>query len=87
MNHLSKVLKDMLTGIDGESYDLVRVNGLISAVLPHVYIIKNNIMDGKPLDFQAYGIGMAAIYVAVGTALKLKESTEPPASSQPSKEV
>lgn len=73
-----KFFKDITTGIDGSTYDAARVamwNGLVGMVGLAGY----HIYKGLPVDFQAFGIGFAAILAAAGVAVKLKQDTEPKA--------
>ena len=72
-------LKDIVTGIDGVSYDIVRVLavlGVAEALGLAAYVV---VIKGQPFDLQNYGIGLGAIFVSVGIALKLKSDTEPSA--------
>ena len=69
--------KDIVTGIDGVSYDIVRVLALV-VVLDAILLITWRVLhDGQAFDLQSYGIGFGAIFVTVGVALNLKSSTEP----------
>ena len=73
-------LKDIVTGIDGVSYDVVRVLAVIAvaeALGLAAYVV---VYKGQAFDMQSYGIGLGAIFVSVGVALKLKQDTEPSVS-------
>ena len=71
------ILKDIVTGIDGVTYDVVRiaaVAAVIQALVLSAYVV---IWKNQPWDIQGFGIGLGAIFLSVGAALKLKAETEP----------
>jgi hypothetical protein len=72
------LLKDILTGIDGQSYALVKVMGLM-LTLVYMGLSIAAFVTGKPFDGSAYGIGAAAVVAAMGAAMKLTENSEPKA--------
>jgi len=83
MKLVRKVLKDITTGIDGETFDAGRVVGYglcVTGTVGFMFCaIWSAIHDAK-FDPQAYGIGFGALMTslaAVAGGLKLKESTEP----------
>ncbi len=74
---MSKLLKQLFTGKDNETQDLVRWLAALSFVVAlglDVYVVA---WKNQQYDMQQFGVGLAAIFAAVGAALKLKESTEP----------
>ena len=71
------ILKDIVTGIDGVTYDVVRI-AAVAAVIEALFLAGYDVLGkGRPFDMQAYGIGLGAIFLSVGAALKLKADTEP----------
>jgi hypothetical protein len=69
-------LKHCFTGADNTTYDIGRVLWAVAFVIGlamHVYMT----LIGKPYDLQAYGLGIGAILLAGGAAIKMKESSEP----------
>jgi hypothetical protein len=74
---MSQMIKDILTGIDGQSYVLVKVIGF-AVVLLFMALEIFAFATGKPFDGQAYGIGAGAAIAAMGAAIKLSEKSEPP---------
>lgn len=69
--------KDMLTGIDGESYDILRVLALasvVNAMALQTYVV---VWKGQPFDMQSFGVGLGVVFASVGAALSLKAKTEP----------
>lgn len=71
-----KFFKHILTGIDGETYDIGRVFGAISFIVG-LSLEVHSVVNHVPFDFKDYGFGIAAIAAGVGAFLKLKETTEP----------
>jgi hypothetical protein len=72
------ILKDILTGIDGQSYALIKVVGF-SIALVFMGLTIASFVTGRPFDGTAYGLGAAAVVAAMGAAMKLTEDSEPKA--------
>lgn len=69
-------LKHCFTGADNETFDIGRVLWALAFIIGvslHVYMT----LTGKPYDLQSYGLGIGALLVGGGAALKLKDTTEP----------
>jgi hypothetical protein len=70
-----KFFRDLMTGIDGTTYDLARVMGGIGAIPlivgGFVAIWRNS------FDPTQYGTGFGLVMTALGAALVLKRQTEP----------
>lgn len=73
---MNKIINDMLTGLDGESFDIGRIlwaAGVISYIayggwhlfLNHLY---------NPMD---YGTGLGVVLAGGGAAIGMKAKTEP----------
>lgn len=73
---LSQFSRDILTGIDGESWDVGRVLWVL-AFLVGIGLEIYSVLQKTPFDLQAYGLGVGGLLVAGGFSLKLKASTEP----------
>jgi hypothetical protein len=73
---VNKFFKNLLTGRDNLTYDLGRVLWAL-AFLVGICAVIYSLAVGKNFDLTNYGLGVSALLVAGGTALKLKESTEP----------
>ena len=70
------IIKQLLTGVDGETHDIGRWGGVISfAVGLGLEIFA--VVETKPFDFMAYGLGVAAMATGIGALLRLKKDTEP----------
>jgi hypothetical protein len=71
------MLKDILTGIDNETYDNGRIICLLSFIIYFCMALGSIVVDEPwaPMDF-ASGIGTMA--VGFGVNLHLKRYTEPP---------
>lgn len=73
---MKKLIKDILTGIDGESYDNVRVYMLLG-VLTYVGCTVWHLYDENVFEFVNFGTGLAAILAGGGAGIGLKAKTEP----------
>lgn len=77
---MNKVIKDLFTSLDGESFDIGRVLwafGVITFLCLSAYTV---IWQGKAFAMQDFGIGIGATLAAGGAALGFKAKTEPPKS-------
>ena len=73
-----KLLNDILTGKDGETFDIARVLGATTVLTflgLAVYSVVKNPMHH--FDMQSFGIGAGAVIAAMGAALGMKSKTEP----------
>ena len=73
---MNKFIKDILTGIDNETYDHGRVMSLASFISYVGYGIASMI-QGHPWAAMDFSAGLSALAVGFGIHLKLKENTEP----------
>jgi hypothetical protein len=69
-------LKQMFTGKDNKTLDLGRVLWA-KAVIAFLAIGFYGIYEGNPMDYLAFGTGLAAVLAAGGAAIGLKAKTEP----------
>lgn len=82
MRHM---IHEMMTGIDGETFDPARVVGYASAVAGVGVFLFNSLWSVTHLgtfDAQAYGAGFGLVcagIMAVGIGVGAKAATEPPA--------
>lgn len=80
---MKTLMKQMFTGIDGETFDPARVIGYGSAISGVGVFLFNSVwavMHGAAFDPQAYGIGLGAVFtgiMAIGIGVNAKASTEP----------
>lgn len=78
-----KVVKDSLTGIDGVSYDGMKVVGypsFIASVGVYLGNALKTMITGGTLDYVAFGTGFAALAGALGliaAGVAVKGHTEP----------
>jgi hypothetical protein len=75
---MNQALQTMLTGKDNQTHDVVRwmaIAAVLVALGLEIYVVA--VHKSQPFDMQTFGIGVGALFAAVGAALKLKESTEP----------
>lgn len=91
---MKQFLKDLLTGIDGESYDIARVIiammtiALIPILFLGVFFYLYGYMWVKPFDIQAFFTAILTFIGGVGTlmttgaaAIYFKKTTEPDGTS------
>jgi len=78
MDIICKFVKDLLTGIDGESYDIGRVLWALACLVGFGLEI-HGVYANTPFDLQQYGIGVGALLGSGALSLKLKSTTEPSA--------
>ncbi len=74
---IQKIIKDMCTEKDGESYCPARIQWIIGTIVYFACTAYTVYSTGK-FDFQAWAIGFGAIMAAGGFSIKVKESTEQP---------
>lgn len=77
------MIKQMLTGPDGETFDPARVVGYLTAVAGVAVFLFNSVWavtHGEKFDQQAYGMGFGAVcagVMAIGIGVGAKANTEP----------
>ena len=71
-----KIITDVLTGIDGKTYDNIRV-GMMLTLLTLIGSMITLLWQGKPIDMLAFGGSAAAILGAGGFGIGQKSHTEP----------
>jgi len=76
MTLISKIIKDCLTGIDGETYDPARIYGAL-AVNVFFFNSMYALYKGQTWDPVNYGTGFGLLLAAFGAAVALKSKTEP----------
>ena len=69
-------LKHMFTGKDNQTMDLGRVLWA-KAVVAFLGLAFYGVYKGNPVDYMAFGTGLAAVLAAGGAAIGLKAKTEP----------
>lgn len=73
---MNKFLKDCVTGIDGESYDIGRA-ALALVSIGFVVFAGWAVFHGKDFNPQDYGIGAGSILGGGGAGIAMKGKTEP----------
>jgi len=69
-------LKHMFTGKDNQTIDLGRVLWA-KAVIAFLGLAFYGVYKGNPVDYMAFGTGLAAVLAAGGAAIGFKAKTEP----------
>jgi hypothetical protein len=65
------------TGIDGESFDIARIMGIVGVLFFMAMTVWNCLYKGQTFDYVNWGIGFGSVMGSMGIAIKLKEKTEP----------
>jgi len=73
---MKKFLKDITTGIDGKTYDNIRV-GILVGVIAYIGCTGWYLWDDNTFDFIGFGTGLAAILAGGGAGIGIKAKTEP----------
>jgi hypothetical protein len=73
---IKKFIKDILTGIDNETFDHGRVMSLFSFISYVGYAVVNLALS-HPWGAMDFAGGLSALAVGFGVHLKLKQDTEP----------
>ncbi len=74
---MNTILKQLLTGKDNQTHDLVRWLGTIVVFTALTLTILQRPLAWPSLRTPAFCFGMSSIFTTLGAALKLKETTEP----------
>lgn len=73
---MKKILIDILTGIDGKTFDEGRVLGFVT-VLTFLLLSGLDVYFTHTFEYEHFGLGISTIFAGIGINLKLKENTEP----------
>lgn len=73
---MKKILKDWLTGVDGQTYDIGRTLWMLS-VLVFLGCAVYAIYKGQAWNAVEYGTGAGLVLAGGGVAIGLKAKTEP----------
>ena len=83
INWIKKIFHDSFTGIDGVTYDALKITGYPSCVLAVLIYFANSIFISftkGTFDYIAFGGGFVALMgalLAVGAGVAVKSKTEP----------
>ena len=77
--NLLKVLKDITTTADGQTFDNIRISSLLATLAYIAMSVANVFVLKHDFDPTAYGTGAAALFAAAGAAIRLKQTDEPSA--------
>jgi uncharacterized membrane protein len=74
---IKDVFRQLGTGIDNKTHDVIRWLAIITFVTALSLTIYIVVIKDSPFNIQDFCIALSSLFVAVGGALKLKETTEP----------
>lgn len=72
------VVKHCATGIDGETYDVMRI-GLMLGIIALIVFTGYHLLVNKQFDPSGLGISLGSLLGGSGAGIGLKAKTEPPA--------
>lgn len=71
------IFTQLLTGKDNQTHDIARWLVMLSFVVGlglQIYVV---VEKGKDFDLQQFGTGLGLMFAGFGSAIKLKETSEP----------
>ena len=74
---MNTILRQLLTDRDNVSYDVVRVLAVLSIVVALSLAVYAVVWKGQVFSLQDFGIGIGAVFLSVGGALKMKGDQPP----------
>lgn len=78
---MKAIFTQLLTGRDGVTHDVVRWLAVLSIIVGLALAVYVVVWKGQPFSLQDFGLGIGAMFLSVGGALKLKADTEPSESA------
>lgn len=76
--NVHKLVRDILTGKDGTTYDYIKVVGLPTIVVAlHLSYVSVVLNPAHTFDIQSFGLGMGALIFGIGSGVWVKRATEP----------
>lgn len=78
---MKAIFTQLLTGRDGATHDVVRWLAVLSIIVGLALAVYVVVWKGQPFSLQDFGLGIGAMFLSVGGALKLKADTEPSESA------
>lgn len=74
---MKQFLMHLLTGADNVTFDMVHVLAMLAVIEGLSLALYAVVWKDQVFDLQAFGVGSGALFIGIGGALKLKESSEP----------
>ncbi len=71
------VLKQLMTGIDGETHDIARWLGALSVLVFLGLTVFVVVVQKGEWKMSEFGIGLGAVFAAIGAFIRLKSTSEP----------
>lgn len=72
---IGKVFNDILTELDGETYDVTKLLW-VAGVMVYLVLSIISVFKGQPWDPQQYGIGLGVVLAGGGAAIKLRNMAD-----------
>jgi hypothetical protein len=72
---LGKVFNDILTELDGETYDVTKLLW-VAGVMVYLILSIISVFKGQSWDPQQYGIGLGVVLAGGGAAIKLRNMAD-----------
>lgn len=73
---MKKVLVDWFTEVDNKTFDITKALAVISILTAIGLAIFSVVIKGQIFNYQDYGMGTAALFAGIGTALGLKKDSQ-----------
>ncbi len=74
---MNDIVRQLLTGRDNATHDVARWLAVASFAVGLGLTIYVTVVRGAPFSLTEFGLGIGALFVGAGAAIKLKEGSEP----------
>lgn len=74
---MKSILRQLLTGADGETHDIARWLGAISVLVFLGLTIDVVVIQRGAWNMTEFGVGLGAVFASVGAFIRLKQDAEP----------
>jgi hypothetical protein len=74
---MNEIFRQLLTGKDNATHDVARWLAVASFAVGLGLTIYATVVRGQLFNLSDFGLGIGALFVGAGAAIKLKEGSEP----------
>lgn len=74
---MNDITRQLLTGRDNQTHDVARWLAVLSFVVGLGLTIYVTVERGQAFSLTEFGLGIGALFIGAGAAIKLKEGSEP----------